>query len=139
MNKPFILCAEDNENDVALMQRVLNNKLPQIDYHFYDNVNDCISFLDHSCDQRQLPILALVDIKLINSNGLDLLKYIKEDTRYHDIPVIMLSSSARNDDKVRAEEWGCDDYFEKPKNYLELKSTLPKIILDWVGEELIKN
>jgi len=131
MNKPLILCVEDNENDIQLMQRVFNLKLKEFDVGFYTNVEDCKIFLNDALLKNKLPILALVDIKLINSNGLDLLKYIKEDVRLNHIPVIILSSSDRKDDKKRAKEFKCDDYIEKPKNYLVLKSKLPEIIYAW--------
>ncbi len=131
MNKPLILCAEDNENDITLMQRIFDLKLKEFDVVFHTNTEDCITFLKDKFLKKELPILAVLDIKLINSNGLEILKFIKQDSRFKNIPVIMWSSSDRQDDKMKAKEFGCDDYIEKPKNYLDLKSKLPEVIFSW--------
>jgi len=131
MNKPLILCVEDNENDIFLMQRVFDITLQEFDYFFHTNVNDCIKNLNELLVNNKLPTIALVDIKLINSSGLDLLKFIKKDERFKTIPVIMLSSSDRQDDKMKAKNFGCDAYIEKPKNYIDLKLKIPEIVHFW--------
>jgi len=130
MNKPLILCVEDNDNDIVIMQRIFNLKLKEFDVCFHTNVDDSKVFLNEALNNK-LPAMAIVDIKLINSNGLDLLKYMKTNSIFKNIPVIMLSSSDRKDDKRIAEEYGCNEYVEKPKNYIHLKTRLPEIVSNW--------
>lgn len=129
MDKPFVFCVEDNENDIILMQRVFRIKLADYDCIFRTNVEDGKHFLEEAYASKKLPLLVFLDIKLLNSNGLELLKFIKEDARFKDLPTIMLSSSDRQGDKTKAQAFGCDDYVEKPKNYIELKTKIPEIVL----------
>lgn len=131
MNKPYVLFAEDNETDILLMQRIFRLKLQEFDCLFYSNVTDCINFLENSFKQQQLPNLMLIDIKLINSNGLDLLKFVKKDIRFKNIPAIILSSSGREDDKMKAMKFKCDKYCEKPKNYVDFKIKIPQLVEHW--------
>ena len=61
--------------------------------------------------QQQLPDLVLLDVHLRQFNGLDLLKQIKQDVRFHKVKILM--SSGMN---FRAEclEAGADDFILKP-------------------------
>ena len=63
------------------------------------------------------PDLAVLDVNLGEASGFDLLK----DLRHHaDIPVIMLTARASEDDKVKGFDLGADDYLTKPFSHREL-------------------
>ena len=129
--KPYILSVEDNPNDVLLMSRVFKKKVPDHDVVFFPDTDVTEDFLQQKAANDDLPTLILLDIKLIKGNGLDLLKNIKKDSRFKHIPVVMLSSSDREDDKQTAFSRGCDEYVEKPKSYEYLNSCLPEIVNTW--------
>jgi len=63
------------------------------------------------------PALVLLDARLGNSNGFDLLREIR---RSNHVPVIMLTAMNREDDKVLAFQLGADDYVTKPFSHREL-------------------
>jgi len=129
--KPYILSVEDNPNDVRLMWRVIKKKVPDHDVVFFPDTEVTENFLQQKHADDDLPNLVLLDIKLVKGNGLDLLKYIKQDDRFKHIPVVMLSSSDREDDKAAAYNRGCDEYVEKPKSYEYLNNRLPEIVNSW--------
>ncbi len=132
MNKKnHILSVEDNPNDVILMNRVFKKQTPHQNVHFIPSADEALEYLESKYSARDLPKLILLDIKLLKGNGLDLLHHIKKDERYYHIPVVMLSSSDREDDKQKAKEYGCNDYIEKPRTYLKLSEELPKIVNKW--------
>jgi DNA-binding response OmpR family regulator len=63
------------------------------------------------------PDLVVLDVRLGNGNGLDVLKDLRRD---HALPVIMLSALDTEDDKVSALDLGADDYVTKPFAFREL-------------------
>ena len=56
----------------------------------------------------------LLDIVMPEMNGFEVLKYIKTDKRFFEIPVIMISSMDDTDSIYRCIENGADDYITKP-------------------------
>ncbi len=67
--------------------------------------------------EEQQPDLVLLDIRLGDASGLDVLKAIRWS---HSLPVIMLSALDSEADRVRALELGADDYVTKPFDFREL-------------------
>ena len=129
--KPYILSVEDNQNDVQLMSRVIQKKVPDHDFVFFPDADVTEDFLEQKHLDDDLPDLVLLDIKLVKGNGLDLLKHIKQDDRFKHIPVVMLSSSGREEDKKTAYNRGCNEYVEKPKSYEYQNNRLPEIVNSW--------
>ncbi len=134
--RPYILSVEDNPADVILMKRVFDLKISDYDSVFLPDTDIALNFLKEQYKADNLPSVVLLDIKLIKGNGLDLLKRIKNDSKFKTIPVLMLSSSDREDDKIKAYEYGCNQYIEKPRNYNELKNNFPRIVEFWCKKEL---
>jgi len=130
-DKPYILSVEDNPSDVLLMARVFKKRVPNYDVIFFPDADVTEDFLHKKHVDNNLPNLVILDIKLVKGNGLDLLHYLKQDDRFKHLPVVILSSSDREDDKRTAYNHGCNDYVEKPKNYEFLNSKLPEIVNSW--------
>lgn len=72
--------------------------------------------------QKLVPDIALLDLKLPDGSGLDLLKQIKED--YTDLPVIILTGHATVDSAVDALKEGAEDYLTKPVDLARLEVML---------------
>ncbi len=67
-----------------------------------------------------LPDLLLVDWMLPDLSGIEFIRRLKRDAVTRDLPVIMLTARAEEDDKVRGLETGVDDYVTKPFSTREL-------------------
>jgi CheY-like chemotaxis protein len=74
------------------------------------------------------PDLIVLDNIMPRMSGWDVTKTLKNDVKYRDIPIIMLSSLDDVKDKVTGFELGADDYITKPFNFSEvlarIKTTL---------------
>ena len=74
---------------------------------------------------KLVPDAAIVDLKLPDGSGLDLLKRIKET--YPDVPVIILTGHATVDSAVKALKVGAEDYVTKPVDLPRLQVVLKSI------------
>jgi two-component system phosphate regulon response regulator PhoB len=77
---------------------------------------------------QQHPDLILMDWMLSNTTGIELAKQIRRHERYQDIPIIMLTARAEEDDKVRALEFAADDYITKPFSPRELTARIQAVL-----------
>lgn len=66
--------------------------------------------------------LVLLDIMMPQMNGYDVLQRIRSETRWYDLPVIMISSVDEMDSIVRCIEMGAEDYLPKPFNPVLLRA-----------------
>jgi len=59
-------------------------------------------------------VMVLLDIKMPRSNGFDVLKKLRQNAKFKDVPVIMLSSSDDEADMFESFEMGASGYVVKP-------------------------
>ena len=74
------------------------------------------------------PDLVLLDIMLPGEDGLSLLRFLRENHRTAETPVIMLTAKGTEMDKVQGLDDGADDYITKPFNILEVKARIKAIM-----------
>ena len=79
-----------------------------------------------SRDRR--PDLLLVDWMLPDMSGLELTRALKRDKDTRDMPIIMLTARAEEDDKVAGLEGGADDYVTKPFSPRELLARINAVL-----------
>ncbi|MGO5000547.1 phosphate regulon transcriptional regulator PhoB [Oceanisphaera sp. W20_SRM_FM3] len=74
------------------------------------------------------PELILLDWMLPGGSGIQLIKHLKQHELTRDIPVIMLTARAEEEDKIRGLDVGADDYITKPFSPKELTSRLNAVL-----------
>ena len=72
--------------------------------------------------------LILLDIMLPDESGLDVLKKLKKDPKYKNIPIIMLTAKSSEYDKVLGLDLGADDYVAKPFGIMELIARIKAVL-----------
>ncbi|HVC01610.1 MAG TPA: phosphate regulon transcriptional regulator PhoB [Steroidobacteraceae bacterium] len=87
---------------------------------------DCREARARLVDQR--PDLMLIDWMLPDMSGLELTRSLKRDKESADIPVIMLTARAEEQDKVGGLEGGADDYVTKPFSPRELLARIQAVL-----------
>ncbi len=75
--------------------------------------------------RTELPDLVLLDVMMPEMNGFETLERIREISN---VPVIMLTVKADEEDKVRGLEMGADDYVTKPFSPRELSSRIKAVL-----------
>ena len=78
--------------------------------------------------QEPYPELILLDWMLPGGSGIQFIKHIKQHELTREIPVIMLTARAEEEDKIRGLDVGADDYITKPFSPKELLSRLNAVL-----------
>ena len=102
-----ILIVEDNE----LNMKLFNDVLEAQGYNILQT-RDGMEALKMARDH--VPDLILMDIQLPEVSGLEVTKWIKEDDRLKQIPVIAVTAFAMKGDEEKIREGGCEAYIPKP-------------------------
>ena len=76
---------------------------------------------------KGLPDILLLDVRLPDGNGLDLLRELRQDSVTRALPVIMMTAYGELEDAVSAMKLGANDYLKKPVDLDELVLTLTKV------------
>jgi CheY-like chemotaxis protein len=105
-----VLLVEDNP-DHALLTRIALERREEI--ASVQVCEDVRSALDRLA-RDPLPDALLVDLRLPREGGLDLLAHLKTDSRTRELPVVMLSTSPREDEISQSLRLGAAGYLTKP-------------------------
>lgn len=119
MSPPPVLYAEDDENDVFLLERAfvragVENPLQSVT----DGAaaQRYLSGTDEFADRRRFPApcLALLDLNLPRKSGLEVLQWVRTTPTLRSLPVILLTSSSQKRDIQAAYTYGANGYLVKP-------------------------
>ena len=134
-----ILLVEDNEDDIILTKeafavaRVMNS---------INSVRDgeaALAYLRQEGPYKDAvrPGLVLLDINMPKKNGFEVLEAIKADPRLQALPVIMLTTSEREEDIVRSYTYGACSYVRKPVSLEQFIDVVKKFELYWTLISLV--
>ncbi|MBK9055171.1 MAG: response regulator [Chloroflexi bacterium] len=87
-----------------------------------DGAEALLQLAHHSVD------LIFSDVSMPNLDGIDLLQRLRGDNRYRTLPVIMLTGSGQNQDRLRAEQAGANGFLSKPASSQELIATVNRLV-----------
>ncbi len=78
--------------------------------------------------QSESPDLIVLDIMLPEIDGIEILKKLRADARYKDIPVIMATAKGTEMDKITGLNLGADDYLSKPFGVMEMVARVGAVL-----------
>ena len=107
MADELVLIVDDNEKNLKLARDVLRHA-------GFRTLEARTGGDGISLAVEQLPDLVLMDIRLPDMDGTEVVRLLKADERTAGIPVVALSAMAMSGDRERFLEDGFDDYLEKP-------------------------
>jgi CheY-like chemotaxis protein len=118
-----VLIVDDNEINRDMLARRLHRR----DFNLSMAINgrEALSMI-----QANLYDLILLDIMMPEIDGYAVLKYLKENSRLRDIPVIMISALEEMDSVMKCMEIGADDYLTKPFDPEMLKAAVSRCLPD---------
>lgn len=110
---PKILVVDDNSDNRELVVKVLKNR-------GYDTVEAVDGEDALRKAQEERPALILMDISLPKMDGYEVIRSLKSQEEYRDIPIVALTAHVMKGDKERAMNAGCIGYIPKPIDIREL-------------------
>jgi CheY-like chemotaxis protein len=138
MNTKTILLVEDNLQDEMLTLRALRkaNLSNQIDV-----ARDGQQALDYLFREGEfagregtdLPAVVLLDIGLPRLSGLEVLEQLRADTRTALLPVVILTSSDEERDRLKSYEKGANSFVRKPVDFAEFADTVARLGVYWLA------
>jgi two-component system, response regulator len=136
-NNNVILLVEDNPDDEALTVRALRkNKVVNevvvardgvqaLEYLFGEGVHA-------GRNVREMPQVVLLDLKLPKLDGLGVLRRLRADNRTKLLPVVILTSSNEEQDRINGYGLGANSYVRKPVDFDQFVSAAMELGLYWL-------
>lgn len=133
MTEKLILLVEDNATDEALTLRSLKKANIVNDVKI---ARDGVEALDYlfgaGAEAHPLPSLVLLDLKLPKVDGIEVLKRIRAEPRTHLVPVVIMTSSAEDKDRIAGYVSGANSYVRKPVEFGEFAEAVRQLGMYWL-------
>ena len=141
MTEKTILLVEDNPDDVALTVRALkqNHLLNRVVVARDGAEAASLLFGSESTQAMPPPEFVLLDLNLPRISGLDLLRRIRADERTRLLPVVILTTSDEERDKIESYELGANSYIIKPVEFENFSSAVRQLGIYWLALNLGPN
>ena len=114
-----ILLAEDNPGDVKLTEKAFENGNVLNNLHVVGDGVEAMKFLRQEGEyaDEPRPDLVLLDLNMPRKDGKEVLKDVKSDPELRRIPVVVLTSSAAEEDVVKSYDLHANAYLTKPVDF----------------------
>jgi len=137
MNNKVILLVEDNPDDEALTVRALKKSNIANEVVVAHDGAEALDYLfgegAHAVrDVTQMPQVVLLDLNLPKLDGLGVLRRIRADPRTRLLPVVILTSSNEEQDRVNGYGLGANSYVRKPVDFDAFVAAAAQLGLYWL-------
>lgn len=129
MPEPRTVLVVDDEPDVRLLCRV------NLEFEGYRVLEAPDGRAALETLEEDLPDVVLLDVMLPEVDGWQVLERIKDDDRWRDIPVVLLTARSLEDDQIRGWSSGASEYIVKPFSPLALSGVLDDVLSTDPDEE----
>ena len=128
-----ILLVEDNPADVEITRRALRKGELRNRLTLARNGQEALDILFGHNGSAPLPGLILLDLNLPGVDGREVLEKIKADPKLKRIPVIVLTTSTREQDIVRTYDLGVNTFITKPVQFEDFIRVVAAIKEYWIA------
>ena len=135
MSNIAILLIEDNPKDEALTLRALRKNNIVNDIVIARDGVEALTYLfspGSDGSPNVLPQLILLDLKLPNVDGLQVLEKIRENDRTRRLPVVVFTSSNEEADMIKSYNLGANSYVRKPVEFENFLDATRQLGLYWL-------
>jgi chemotaxis family two-component system response regulator Rcp1 len=137
-----ILLVEDNPADVKITQRALRDNGSPVDLLVARDGQEAVEYLlrqgAHADDPEwRIPDLILLDLNLPRLTGRQVLERIRNTPALRSTPVVVLTTSRRQEDIQEMYAAGANTYIEKPQDFNRFVQVLQTIQLYWLDTALL--
>ncbi len=132
-NKPILL-VEDDQVDIMTVLRALKEIKVTNPVVNRENGEDALNYLRDPGSEK--PCIILLDLNMPVMNGIEFLQVVKHDSALKRIPVVVLTTSEEQQDKVNSFDLGVAGYMAKPVDYRQFVEVMRSIDAYWTISEM---
>jgi two-component system response regulator len=137
MKNKTILLVEDNPDDVELTIRSLNRHNVKNDVVVAKDGQQALDYLFGTGEYTgrnlsSMPAVILLDLKLPKIDGLEVLRRLRADERMELVPVVIVTSSKKEQDLVNGYKLRANSYVRKPVDFLQFSEAVRELGLYWL-------
>ena len=132
-NKPIML-VEDDKVDSMTVKRALKEINVSNSLITAENGEQALEYLRD--DTNTLPCIILLDLNMPRMNGIEFLHSAKQDERLKKIPVVVLTTSKEERDRMNSFNLGVAGYMIKPVDYKQFVDVIRTINIYWTLSEM---
>ena len=132
-----ILLVEDNPDDVALTLRAFKREKLVNEIMVAKDGVEALDYLfcEGQYSERnplEMPSVVLLDLKLPKIDGIGVLRKIRADERTQNLPVVVLTTSDEDRDKLDSYRLGANSYVRKPVDFHQFHTAIRQLGMYWL-------
>jgi CheY-like chemotaxis protein len=133
----IVLLVEDRSDDVELIRHAFRRAGISSPLHVVRDGDLAMAYLSGTGvyanrDEHPLPDLILLDLKMPGTDGFEVLQWLRQQSGFSTIPVIVLTSSEQMRDVNQAYELGANSFLVKPFDFQDLVSLSQTLKTFWL-------
>jgi len=132
-SKPILLLEDDSIDAMTIKRALKDIKMSNPLVHV-PNGEEGLTYLNNGDNAK--PCVILLDLNMPKMNGFEFLKIAKTDEKLKQIPVIVLTTSKDEQDKVESFQLSVAGYIVKPTDYKKFVDAVKTLDLYWTLSEL---
>ena len=133
INKPILL-VEDYQVDAMTVKRALKELKVTNPLVHVENGEAALKHLQDPTVEK--PCIILLDLNMPIMNGIEFLQVVKHDEKFKVTPVVVLTTSEEQQDKVNSFNLGVAGYMAKPVDYRQFVEVMRSINTYWTISEM---
>jgi len=133
-SKRPVLLVEDDQVDVMTVKRSFKEINITNRLEIVSNGVEALSFLRNS--ENEKPCIILLDLNMPKMNGIEFLSIAKQDEKLRRIPIVVLTTSEEEQNRMDSFDLGVAGYMIKPVDYQKFVEVVKTIDMYWTLSEL---
>jgi len=126
----MILLVEDNDNDMALMLRILQQQVPADCIQTVRDGEAALQLLERQ--EGEPPSLVLLDLQLPKVSGLEVLQRLRSSSWSRHTPVVVVTGSEATEDIASSYDFGANSFLRKSSGVEKFEETVRQIVPYWL-------
>lgn len=137
MSNRHILLVEDNPDDVKLTLKALERERIANSVEIATDGVEAIEYLFATGkfagrDTSIMPQVVLLDLKMPRMDGLEVLQRIRSEEKTKLLPVVILTTSNEDRDRIESYKLGANSYIRKPVDFRQFAEAVRQLGLYWL-------
>ena len=129
LTKQWVILVDDDEDDRFLFQQAFRPYTAKYLLQTLENGAELFRLLD---DSIVLPALIILDLNMPLIDGFEVLAWLRTHAAYALIPIVILTTSAAETDRQRAQNLGANRFLTKPPTLQDLAKLVARLEQEWL-------